>query len=212
MSCCENNVYFDFEAPTKQLSCCNSTGRNITFLKMAWKYINRQCKWTHICIDCLDVGDFPYYLHSYYLFNVFETYTNVSNLYFATIRIISFTAPSCIDSGPRRFNLLPACLCRFLPVALPLSLSLPPSKPPLPTHSVSHTYCLPARSLLLSDKLWGMDCSSESTVGPSWSHPRLCPMHIQGISLNGLVADFSGKRLVHLNYIRIYSSGLYWTH
>ena len=107
---------------------------------MGWKYINRQCKWKHICIDCLDVGDFPYYLHSYYLFNVFETYTNVSILYFSTVRIISFTTLSCIDSGPRRLNLLPACLCVVFSLLLCLCPSLYPPPPNLPfPHTLSHT-------------------------------------------------------------------------
>lgn len=79
------------------------------------------------------------------------------------------------------FLSLPACLPASVSLSPCCSASVPLSTPVLqtspPTRSVSHTYCLPARSLLLSDKRWAMDCSYESDVCPSWSHTRLCRTH-----------------------------------
>lgn len=89
---------------------------------------------------------------------------------------------------------LSAWLCVFFSLfSASVPLSTPRSKPPLPTHSVSHTYCLPARSLLLSDKQRALDCSYESDVCPSWSHPSLCRPHVRRTFFKEL-KRFSVKR------------------
>lgn len=59
----------------------------------------------------------------------------------------------------------------FHPVALPLSsLRPPPSSLPSHTLCLTHTYCLPARSLLLGDRQRATDCSYENDICLSWSH------------------------------------------
>lgn len=127
--------------------------------------LNWQQVWMFVCLSCRSwLSDF-WEKNSFIFWFHFKVYSWLIPLQILSA-VASNTTPLFTSSHRSSSTSLITAL--FHP-SLSRSLSLPPP-PPSHTHSISHTYRLPARSLLLSDRQqWAMDCSYESDVCPSSS-------------------------------------------